>query len=471
MSSMSSQRGPTVVVTRGEDSEGSQGPGRTSSRRLGEPRGSLSSSIGNDHPYPSVVAHQTPSHSQSFSSHITTSSSSDSSPPPRSRTSSGQAGHRPTPLNISQPSSATDPRLPQAYQPNASAISSASTHTSLQTVLASSSGLPRSVSANPPPFKSNAPRPPFKSASSSSLHAQEARDRGQRPSQTYGSSTNPSNGPRGLQSTASGRPSAPPSLTPSPSTTLVGLPSNPRSGQQISHHPSNSLSGGSFTERRTALAKEREGKSSTRPIATANPSSTSSHRKTPSAVNTGSTFAFNHSEGVVLGLNGRPAVSGPLSFHPFATAAPATPSSPNYALSSHSFQTSNLSSSSLNAPTPTASNPNPGYSVGRGPFSNASNVNTSAVPFSLDDLKRKLIKFINAEDGHSRTVDLANCKGGVEVMEKVLRKFGKWNGGGVGSENESDDDGGGLCVDGWGVFLEGYSGEGSGESCSTSHHM
>lgn len=107
-----------------------------------------------------------------------------------------------------------------------------------------------------------------------------------------------------------------------------------------------------------------------------------------------------------------------------------------------------------------------GYSVGRGPFHNAS---SSGTFFTLDDIKRKVVKFVNAEDDSMRSVDLANCEGGLEIMEKVLRKFGKWNGINPSGDIDSDDDddmGGnrGLAVDGWGIYLEGPSGEGTGES-------
>jgi hypothetical protein len=55
-------------------------------------------------------------------------------------------------------------------------------------------------------------------------------------------------------------------------------------------------------------------------------------------------------------------------------------------------------------------------------------------------------------------------------MEVVLRKFGKWNGGGFEIETESEDDldgkspKRGLCVDGWGVFIDGYGEGGASES-------
>jgi mitogen-activated protein kinase kinase kinase len=59
------------------------------------------------------------------------------------------------------------------------------------------------------------------------------------------------------------------------------------------------------------------------------------------------------------------------------------------------------------------------------------------------------------EEQRSYTVDVANCAGGVEVMEKVLKKADK-----VGSARRNDvmsrveTDDGGLSVDGWSVYLE-----------------
>jgi mitogen-activated protein kinase kinase kinase len=40
------------------------------------------------------------------------------------------------------------------------------------------------------------------------------------------------------------------------------------------------------------------------------------------------------------------------------------------------------------------------------------------------------------------------------VLERVLKKFGKWNTGNVSSEGESDEEGERLEVDGWGVYTD-----------------
>lgn len=111
----------------------------------------------------------------------------------------------------------------------------------------------------------------------------------------------------------------------------------------------------------------------------------------------------------------------------------------------------------------TSSNPNASaYHIGRGlrpstPSSsqaNSSNNSSSGAP-SLDDLRRKLVKFLLAENGHSVsvTINVAECNSGVEILERVLRKFGK-----LGLNNSTDDcvlsDDGGLSIDGWSVYLD-----------------
>lgn len=83
----------------------------------------------------------------------------------------------------------------------------------------------------------------------------------------------------------------------------------------------------------------------------------------------------------------------------------------------------------------------------------------STVPFrpgtpshnpSLDDLRRKLIKF-TLPDERSATLNVADCNGGVEVLTKALKKFNKL--GADGSESIDSEDGG-LTIDGWGAFLD-----------------
>ena len=88
-------------------------------------------------------------------------------------------------------------------------------------------------------------------------------------------------------------------------------------------------------------------------------------------------------------------------------------------------------------------------------------------PLSIDEIRRICVKFINAEDETSRIINVSSCEGGIEVLEKVLRKFNKWGTGThvarVDSGSESGDDAG-LAVDGWGVYLEQTPGD-SGMYC------
>jgi mitogen-activated protein kinase kinase kinase len=102
---------------------------------------------------------------------------------------------------------------------------------------------------------------------------------------------------------------------------------------------------------------------------------------------------------------------------------------------------------------PSTSPPPASFAVGRGPFANAS---SSGAPPSLVDLRRKLVKFMLGDEGHSATINVEDCVGGVEVLEKVLKKFGKL--GAKNTELEGSDrvgtSDGGLSVDGWSVFLD-----------------
>lgn len=74
---------------------------------------------------------------------------------------------------------------------------------------------------------------------------------------------------------------------------------------------------------------------------------------------------------------------------------------------------------------------------------------------SLDDLRRKLIKF-TLPDERSATLNVADCNSGVEVLTKALKKFNKL--GADGSESIESEDGG-LAIDGWGAFLGGGQGD------------
>lgn len=118
-------------------------------------------------------------------------------------------------------------------------------------------------------------------------------------------------------------------------------------------------------------------------------------------------------------------------------------------------------------------NSNTSTYVGNRPF-NPGTPSHSNAP-SLEDLRRKLVKFYLPGE-LTYTIDVDTCAGGVEILEKVLRKFGK---GGRGFGGDADTDGmdhvttedGGLSVDGWGVYLENGSGDllSEGELLSVCH--
>ncbi|THH33938.1 hypothetical protein EUX98_g260 [Antrodiella citrinella] len=73
---------------------------------------------------------------------------------------------------------------------------------------------------------------------------------------------------------------------------------------------------------------------------------------------------------------------------------------------------------------------------------------------SLDDLRRKLIKFSLPDEGKSTTINVADCLGGPEVLEKALRKFGKLAVKGDDTSMHVEIMNGGLIVEGWAAFLD-----------------
>ncbi|KAG6832139.1 hypothetical protein H0H87_002451 [Tephrocybe sp. NHM501043] len=99
-------------------------------------------------------------------------------------------------------------------------------------------------------------------------------------------------------------------------------------------------------------------------------------------------------------------------------------------------------------PPGTPSPPSLAYTVGRGAFNN-SNGPQGTVP--LETLRRKLVKFMLPDEGLSSTIDVATCAGGVEVLEKVLKKFGKTGSRSADIDTQAED--GGLSIDGWAVYL------------------
>ncbi|KAG6879977.1 hypothetical protein C0992_008570 [Termitomyces sp. T32_za158] len=127
--------------------------------------------------------------------------------------------------------------------------------------------------------------------------------------------------------------------------------------------------------------------------------------------------------------------------HPYATAQSNPTPQNNLSPISETF----TSNSGNPSPPPLA------YKVGRGAF-NSSNAPQSTVP--QETPRRKLVKFVSPDEGSTSTIDVATCAGGVEVLEKVLKKLGK------GGSRSTESDGvyllpedGGLSIDGWVVCL------------------
>jgi mitogen-activated protein kinase kinase kinase len=121
----------------------------------------------------------------------------------------------------------------------------------------------------------------------------------------------------------------------------------------------------------------------------------------------------------------------------------------------------NLSPIAESFASPSTATP-PSFVVGRGPFKPQNNSSHNSAP-SLDDLRRSIITVHLADAGHSCKIAVLDCAGGVEVMEKALKKFGKFRSGKSPEDDNSLDhvevDNGRLLVDGWGVFVQDNNGE------------
>ena len=157
--------------------------------------------------------------------------------------------------------------------------------------------------------------------------------------------------------------------------------------------------------------------------------------------------------------NGRPNTSGG-AIHPFAASN----------TSRERLAEERLTPTTLAGPSSTGSshrrNPTGGYVVSAGGMlsANTSSSDTRSrkeispqaqAQLPLEDIRRQVVKFTNIEDRTTRTVNVSACSSGVEVLERVLKKFGKWNTGtSVSTDEESDEEGDRLEVDGWGVYAE-----------------
>ena len=145
----------------------------------------------------------------------------------------------------------------------------------------------------------------------------------------------------------------------------------------------------------------------------------------------------------------RPSTSGTTNAatHPYASAQPPTVQSPHGGAALSPIAESHLSGSSPGSASPPAA----GFTVGRSPLSHPSHSHTSS-----SDERHRLVKFILPEEGRSYVIDVADCTGGIEVMEKVLRKpnVSARKNDSISLTNRVETEDGGLCIDGWCVYIE-----------------
>ncbi|KAI6128267.1 Pkinase-domain-containing protein, partial [Pisolithus croceorrhizus] len=188
---------------------------------------------------------------------------------------------------------------------------------------------------------------------------------------------------------------------------------------------------------------------------TRSPSSLTS-QQSPRSTNSTTTHGRNISFGGVSSPLGyaslqpkqRPSTSGT---HPYASAQPPPVqaiSSQNGLALSPIAESHNSGSSSPGSTSP----PVGPSSVGRSPLGQPSHAHTP----SLDE-RHKLVKFVLPDEGRSCVIDVADCAGGTEVMEKVLRKLEnvstrKSDPTNLTNRVETED--GGLSIGGWCIYAE-----------------
>ncbi|KAF9013854.1 hypothetical protein BDQ17DRAFT_1295818 [Cyathus striatus] len=139
--------------------------------------------------------------------------------------------------------------------------------------------------------------------------------------------------------------------------------------------------------------------------------------------------------------------------HPYANAQPTLHPPTNHAVHNLSpIEESFSSQHSTNSPSP----PSQGHPINR----SANIPSVSHGPYSLDDLRRKVVKFMVPDEGLTFKIDVANCTNGSEILEKVLKKFGKGGsrstdaGNGFSMEYGYTDDNRSLVLDGWGLYSD-----------------
>ncbi|KAJ7159956.1 hypothetical protein C8R43DRAFT_1124322 [Mycena crocata] len=91
---------------------------------------------------------------------------------------------------------------------------------------------------------------------------------------------------------------------------------------------------------------------------------------------------------------------------------------------------------------------------------------------SLGVLRRKLVRFLLPEEGITFTINVERCARGIEVLETVLKKFGKGGNHNMGGQLDvRETDTGGLSIDGWGIYLDLNQEDGRGEALSEAELM
>lgn len=270
--------------------------------------------------------------------------------------------------------------------------------------------------------------------------------------------------PSSATHTPSGRAGLPP-LPPPPRTQPPPPPGNGRSAQRNLMPPPNPVSG-----RRTPTLPDAPAFNTSQPLPPApngnhlSPSSNHDGRplpptrpiRSPSPLQNSQLPSRNlnrspneHGRAPSLSATGKPTrPSNGNSSHPYATTAP-----PQSALSpiAESFMSGRNATGTPSPPVNAAGSYRaPGSSGGR------PGTPSSHAP-SLDDIKKKVIKFTMPEESKSSMVAVSDCSGGAAILERALRKLKAYEDQHT-SQIEIVD--GGLTVDGWGAFSD-YNYDGS----------
>lgn len=321
--------------------------------------------------------------------------------------------------------------------PNLTSTSTTSAHSTNSSSSSSSSASRLVLPPLPPPPRSQPPLPPTNSRQPPRLHALATQQHSGRRTPTQTDAPHYATQPL---------PQPPQLLTPS-STTVpnaiwkgeYGLPSGPRPGNVGSgQQPNRSVSPLPIQGQVRNSPQSTHGKNPSLSGLSSSPSSKAPVRPSTTTSVTGSP-AHPYASPQVL----QPPSNAAFNLSPIAESF----------VSHHSALSTGVPSPPT-ASTSGSSSSNGAYTVGRGAFGRPTTPSHSSAP-SLDDLRRKLVKFYLADDGHSVTISVADCPNGEAVLEKVLKKFGKLGTRRAESDTSLDaEELNALCVDGWCVYLD-----------------